>query len=237
MLGGAVADVLFVFVRKDQGEAEALADMFDAAGFTIANNSESKAHGATVIIWSAAAIRSRAFLIAAQQAINHGDALIASLTTPPTRTEVGLTPTFNLSLWRRDTDDPLVDPLFFAVDRLVMAARARAAEVTEDGKEEAAVVVSPGDPVMDAPSIAPTIELTVSDVNPPDSAAPSNAGVSAPPLRARVAETKTVTRPASAEIVAEYTVPPAQKRRRKRYRSSLIGDGGGDRRRRARGEF
>ncbi|MEQ1492329.1 MAG: hypothetical protein ABL932_17435 [Terricaulis sp.] len=81
-----MADVLIVCVREDEPQAKALADMFEAAGFSIggAPNSDGalRSSGAGVVVWSQASIRSRPFL------------------------------------------DPSLDPLFFAVDRMVNAARA-----------------------------------------------------------------------------------------------------------------
>ena len=64
-----MADVLIVCVREDEPQAKALADMFEAAGFSIggAPNSDGalRSSGAGVVVWSQASIRSRPFLDAA----------------------------------------------------------------------------------------------------------------------------------------------------------------------------
>ncbi|MBX3431627.1 MAG: toll/interleukin-1 receptor domain-containing protein [Hyphomonadaceae bacterium] len=123
-----MADVLIVCVREDEPQAKALADMFEAAGFSIggAPNSDGalRSSGAGVVVWSQASIRSRPFLDAAQRVINANKAVVASLIEPPPPSSVGESPAFDLSRWDGDPNDPALDPLFFAVDRMVNAARA-----------------------------------------------------------------------------------------------------------------
>ncbi len=123
-----MADVLIVCVREDEPQAKALADMFEAAGFSIggAPNSDGalRSSGAGVVVWSQASIRSRPFLDAAQRVINADKAVVASLIEPPPPSSIGESPAFDLSRWNGDPNDPSLDPLFFAVDRMVNAARA-----------------------------------------------------------------------------------------------------------------
>ena len=123
-----MADVLIVCVREDEPQAKALADMFEAAGFSIggAPNSDGalRSSGAGVVVWSQASIRSRPFLDAAQRVINANKAVVASLIDPPPPSSIGESPAFDLSRWDGDPNDPALDPLFFAVDRMVNAARA-----------------------------------------------------------------------------------------------------------------
>lgn len=123
-----MADVLIVCVREDEPQAKALAEMFEAAGFSIGGAPSSDAalrsSGAGVIVWSQASIRSRPFLDAAQRVINAGKAVVASLIEPPPPSSIGDAPAFDLSQWPGDPDDPGLDPLFFAVDRMVTSARA-----------------------------------------------------------------------------------------------------------------
>jgi outer membrane biosynthesis protein TonB len=122
-----VADVLIVCVREDEPQAKALAEMFEAAGFSIGGAPSSDAalrsSGAGLVVWSQASIRSRPFLDAAQRVINAEKAIVASLIEPPPPSSIGDSPVFDLSRWDGDTDDPSLDPLFFAVDRMVNAAR------------------------------------------------------------------------------------------------------------------
>ncbi|MGE0742599.1 MAG: hypothetical protein AB7O98_14760 [Hyphomonadaceae bacterium] len=123
-----MADVLIVCVREDEPKAKALADMFEAAGFSIGGAPSSDAglrsSGAGVVVWSQASIRSRPFLDAAQRVINADKAVVASLIDPPPPSSIGNAAAFDLSRWDGDPNDPALDPLFFAVDRMVNAARA-----------------------------------------------------------------------------------------------------------------
>lgn len=123
-----MADVLIVCVREDEPQAKALADMFEAAGFSIGGAPSSdgalRSSGAGVVVWSQASIRSRPFLDAAQRVINADKAVVASLIDPPPPSSIGESPAFDLSRWDGDPNDPALDPLFFAVDRMVNAARA-----------------------------------------------------------------------------------------------------------------
>lgn len=123
-----MADVLIVCVREDEPQAKALADMFEAAGFTIggapSGDAALRSSGAGVVVWSQASIRSRPFLDAAQRVINANKAVVASLIEPPPPSSIGDALAFDLSRWSGDPDDPSLDPLFFAVDRMVNAARA-----------------------------------------------------------------------------------------------------------------
>lgn len=123
-----MADVLIVCVREDEPQAKALADMFEAAGFSIGGAPSSdgalRSSGAGVVVWSQASIRSRPFLDAAQRVINANKAVVASLIDPPPPSSIGESPAFDLSRWDGDPNDPSLDPLFFAVDRMVNAARA-----------------------------------------------------------------------------------------------------------------
>ncbi|MBL9065702.1 MAG: energy transducer TonB [Sphingopyxis sp.] len=125
-----MADVLIVCVREDEPQAKALAEMFEAAGFSIggapSNDAALRSSGAGVIVWSQASIRSRPFLDAAQRVINAEKAVVASLIEPPPPSSIGSSPAFDLSQWDGDPNDPSLDPLFFAVDRMVNAARATA---------------------------------------------------------------------------------------------------------------
>ena len=123
-----MADVLIVCVREDEPQAKALADMFEAAGFSIggapSNDGALRSSGAGVVVWSQASIRSRPFLDAAQRVINAGKAVVASLIEPPPASSIGGSPAFDLSSWDGDPNDPALDSLFFAVDRMVNSTRA-----------------------------------------------------------------------------------------------------------------
>lgn len=123
-----MADVLIVCVREDELQAKALADMFERAGFTVggapASDGALRSTGAGVIVWSQASIRSRPFLDAAQRVIDAEKAVVASLIDPPPPDSIGHSPAFALNGWTGDPEDPALDPLFFAVDRMVNSQRA-----------------------------------------------------------------------------------------------------------------
>src|SRR5262245_3478178 len=99
--GDVMADVLIVCVREDEPQAKALADMFEAAGFSVggapSNDSGLRSSGAGVIVWSRSSIRSRPFLDASQRVVNAGKAIVASLIEPPPPSSVGDSPIFDLS--------------------------------------------------------------------------------------------------------------------------------------------
>lgn len=123
-----MADVLIVCVREDETQAKALADMFEAAGFSVggapSNDAGLRSSGAGVVVWSQASIRSRPFLDAAQRVINAGKGVLACLIEPPPPDSVNDSPAFDLTGWTGDANDPSLDSLFFAVDRMVNNARA-----------------------------------------------------------------------------------------------------------------
>jgi hypothetical protein len=138
-----MSDVLIVCVREDEPQAKALAEMFEAAGFSIGGAPSSdgalRSSGAGLVVWSQASIRSRPFLDAAQRVINAEKAVVASLIEPPPPSSIGDSPVFDLSRWDGDPNDPSLDPLFFAVDRMVNSARAAvgAGAVQEQQRYEA----------------------------------------------------------------------------------------------------
>jgi hypothetical protein len=155
-----MADVLIVCVREDEPQAKALADMFEAAGFSIggapSNDGALRSSGAGVVVWSQASIRSRPFLDAAQRVINAGKAVVASLIEPPPASSIGNSAAFDLSHWDGDPNDPALDPLFFAVDRMVNAARAQVgastAPIADPQTYEAPAPRAPSRPATPPPS-------------------------------------------------------------------------------------
>lgn len=154
-----MADVLIVCVREDEPQAKALAEMFEAAGFSIGGAPSSDAglrsSGAGLVVWSQASIRSRPFLDAAQRVINARKAIVASLIEPPPPSSIGDSPVFDLSRWDGDPDDPSLDPLFFAIDRMVNAQRTSVggeADIEEDYKPAPRQRTAPVPPPAPQPS-------------------------------------------------------------------------------------
>ena len=177
-----MADVLIVCVREDEPQAKALAEMFEAAGFSIGGAPSSDAalrsSGAGLVVWSQASIRSRPFLDAAQRVINARKAIVASLIEPPPPSSIGDSPVFDLSEWNGDPDDPSLDPLFFAVDRMVNAAR------TSVGGADAEEDYKPAPRQRTAPAPAPAPQPTYTRAAPPPPPATDPLGTEAEHWRA-----------------------------------------------------
>ena len=109
-MGRVMAGVVFVFVREDASEAEALAEAFDAAGFTITGNAMDD-DALSVVIWSRKAMRSPAFRDAAQRALRTGRCVVASLSATPSAEDVHGAPVIDLGAWTGE-DDAGLDRLF-----------------------------------------------------------------------------------------------------------------------------
>lgn len=164
-----MADVLIVCVREDEPQAKALAEMFEAAGFSIGGAPSSdgalRSSGAGVVVWSQASIRSRPFLDAAQRVINANKAIVASLIDPPPPSSIGNSPAFDLSRWNGDPNDPSLDPLFFAVDRMVNSARVGTAPARDENYD--------APPARSAPRAPPPAPPPPAYRAPPAAAAPA----------------------------------------------------------------
>jgi hypothetical protein len=116
-MGRVMADVVFVFVREDAREAQALAEAFDAAGFSLADDNLHDRDAVSILLWSRPALRARAFAAAAERALNGGRALIAALSAAPPRENGFGAPVFDLANWDGEDDLPL-KPLFQAVENM-----------------------------------------------------------------------------------------------------------------------
>lgn len=121
-------DIILICVSDDLPQAEALAEMFDIAGFSVSDDVFNEAAlaraSAAIVVLSPSALHSDKFLVAAQRALDAGIAVIASL-EHAARSSFGFAPVFDLSRWYGEAQSPLLDPLFFAVDRMHMKARVR----------------------------------------------------------------------------------------------------------------
>jgi hypothetical protein len=124
---GVMTDLLFVFVRSNAAQAEALAALFVDAGLSISADPATElalaASSASIVLWSDAASRSNAFLAAAQRAIEAQKAVMACFSPPPSRRIIGDTPVFDLSGWKGNAADPLLTPLLLAVNYIVESKR------------------------------------------------------------------------------------------------------------------
>lgn len=122
-----MADVLIVFVREDAARAQALGALFAAAdheiGDGLIDNAALELCGAGVVLWSRAAVGSKSFLATAQRVLDSGKGVVASVGQPPPAWVVGHAPIYDISQWRGDPDDDLLDSLFMAVDYRVASNR------------------------------------------------------------------------------------------------------------------
>lgn len=127
-----MSDLIFVCVSPDLDLADALADVFETAGHSI-GDSEDEAH-ATIVILSHASRRSRAFLETAKRVAGAGKALVVSREGMES---IEGAPIFNLASWDGDPDSELINPLFDAVDRKLIHARAGLAPEVQGASEVA----------------------------------------------------------------------------------------------------
>lgn len=122
-----MADVYVAFVREDQSFAEALAIALQGSGFAV-SRSTSVVDAITecpaiIVLWSAAAARSRLFMDAAERAHQSGKMVLARLSQEPVPAAFGGVEVYGLQHWRGDPEDTAIDPVVFHVDRLVSRAR------------------------------------------------------------------------------------------------------------------
>ena len=111
--GRVMTGVVFIFVRDDASDVEALAEAFELAGYSISGNDASD-DALSVVVWSRAALRSPAFGAAADRALHAARVIVASLVTPPDRDLVRGVRVVDISAWDGIESDAL-DPLFDAV--------------------------------------------------------------------------------------------------------------------------
>jgi protein TonB len=119
-----MADVLLVHVPEDHALAEGLTDTLSRSGLAVTLDPAHEAEAACVLVlWSPASIRSgpvRDLAIHAQRQSRLVAAKTAGCEAP-----LGFSKPapHDLSAWGGDPNDASLDPMFFAVDRLVCAAR------------------------------------------------------------------------------------------------------------------
>lgn len=120
-----MADVLLVNAREDHALAGGIADSLERSGLTVARGDggiESDAP-CVLVVWSPASIRSPVLREIAGRAQNRGALIAASLGGVEAPLGFARPAPFDLAGWNGDPDDPLLDKLFFAVDRMVAASR------------------------------------------------------------------------------------------------------------------
>lgn len=152
-----MSDVVMVYVREDIERAEKLAEMFDDFGFTVSCDASDDALarcGASIVVWTEAAAAAPALSDTVARAIGSGKAValkLSSADAPP-----GAALAYDLTTWSGDPEDPALDAMFFALDRMVVAARAARPVLQQlsDQAEAKAAVKAEKPPVV--PRAAPT---------------------------------------------------------------------------------
>lgn len=120
-MGRVMVGVVFVFVREDASDVEALAEAFDRAGYSI-SGSERCDDGLNIIVWSRAAMRSEAFRTAAERALQSDRVVVACLALLPQGDTLSSAPVADISGWDGD-DSRGLEPLFDIVFDLVSPVR------------------------------------------------------------------------------------------------------------------
>jgi protein TonB len=132
-----MADVLLVYVRDDEALAEGISDSLERSGLSVARGESVFDVGdevpCVVVLWSASSTRSAMVRDVAIRAQREGKLVAARLAGCETPLGFARPAPHDLSVWRGDPDDPVLDPVFFAADRLVCAARLGGARRQESG--------------------------------------------------------------------------------------------------------
>jgi hypothetical protein len=120
-----MADVVLVCVRQDIERAEALAEMFDDFGFSVSDVSDDDALrwcGAGVVVWTEAAKASAELSAVVTRVMATGNGVLLNFTD--TAAPEGAALCFDMTEWNGDPDDASLDRMFYALDRMMIAARA-----------------------------------------------------------------------------------------------------------------
>ena len=133
-----MADVLLVHVREDETLADSIGISLERSGLTVARGESVFDVGdevpCVVVLWSDVSTRSSMVRDVAIRAQREGKLVAATLGGCETPLGFSRPSPYDLSEWGGDPDDPTLDAVFFAADRLVCAAklgpapRARAAQ-------------------------------------------------------------------------------------------------------------
>lgn len=137
--GDVMSDVVMIYVREDIERAEQLAEMFDDFGFSVSCEATDEALarcGAAVVLWTDTAGVSPAIAEAVARVMASGKGVVlnfGSVVAP-----AGAALTYDLTEWGGDPENTALDAMFFALDRMVIAARA-ARPVLQQIEEQAEV--------------------------------------------------------------------------------------------------
>jgi protein TonB len=126
-----MADVLLVYVHEDRVFGEGLATSLEGSGLTVARCENEFDYNnpapCILILWSQVSTQSKTLYDIATQAQRDGRLITAKVDRCDAPAGLGRPGAFDLSGWSGDPDDQSIDPVFFAVDRLVSARVRKAA--------------------------------------------------------------------------------------------------------------
>ncbi|MBL8547577.1 MAG: hypothetical protein JNL81_14015 [Hyphomonadaceae bacterium] len=140
-----MAGVVFIFVREDASDVEALAEAFDRAGYRITGSDGDDA-ALHVVVWSRAAMLCAAFRAAAARVLRSPRAVVASLVTAPYPDLAQGAVVADISAWD-GIDEAGLAPLLEAVLDVVHPVRAN-------------VIALPGPVYTDAEFTEAPLQLT-----------------------------------------------------------------------------
>lgn len=122
-----MADVLLVHVREDEALADSIGISLERSGLTVARGESVFDVGdevpCVVVLWSDISTRSSMVRDVAIRAQREGKLVAAMLGVCETPLGFSRPAPHDLSEWGGDPDDPILDAVFFAADRLVCAAK------------------------------------------------------------------------------------------------------------------
>jgi hypothetical protein len=122
-----MADVLLVHVREDETLADSVGISLERSGLTVARGESVFDVGdevpCVVVLWSDVSTRSSMVRDVAIRAQREGKLVAATLGGCETPLGFSRPAPHDLTEWGGDPDDPILDPVFFAADRLVCAAK------------------------------------------------------------------------------------------------------------------
>jgi protein TonB len=122
-----MADVLLVHVREDETLADNIGISLERSGLTVARGESVFDVGdevpCVVVLWSDISTRSSMVRDVAIRAQREGKLVAATLGGCETPLGFARPSPYDLSEWGGDPDDPILDAVFFAADRLVCAAK------------------------------------------------------------------------------------------------------------------
>src|SRR5262245_37619923 len=183
-----MADVLLVYVQEDRAYAEGIGASLERSGLTVADGDGSAHNSAdalcVLVLWSAHSTRSAIVRDVAIRAQREGKLITAKLAGCEAPLGFARPAPHDLSGWAGDPDDPILDPLFFAADRLVCAVRINARNAEQRHDARPSQPIHPQAAHLHNPNVRPMRAGPIASVGPGGVRAARIEPESAPPIRA-----------------------------------------------------